>query len=249
MLRTIQFLKKMYYWRKLKKLDLNKSFFILTGDIDSTALTNDALHILQSNLEIAKEHDAPYWIFITPTPTNKLKELVKKIRGYNERVIFGAHGFTHIPFNNLSYEEQLNQWISTKKAFENAKIEINATRTPYLSLNRYTYQSIADLKFKYDFSTSFGFQASKKEIFLKPRKLKQTIFFPITLPTDTYFRNKSQREMEEKWIQITDIILEKQGIISVLAHPTHKEINKPLEKLLEHIKSKEVPIFNGSFQV
>ena len=115
----------MYYWQKLKTVDLNKSVFILTGDIDSAALTDDALHALQSNLETAREHDVPYWIFITPTPINKLKELVEKIKSYNGKVIFGAHGFTHISFNTLSYEEQLNQWISAKKAFENIKCKIN----------------------------------------------------------------------------------------------------------------------------
>lgn len=254
MVRALQFFSKLYQWRKLKKISLAEPFFVLTGDIDSTILSNKQLLQLEANLKIAEEFKVPYWVFVTPDPVNSLEDLCERILKCNSNVIIGSHGFKHVRFSNLTYTQQTEQLIRSSIAFrEVLGIEPFAVRTPYLSVNRHTYKAVADVGFKFDFSTSFGLYATKFPDFLNPKKLKETMFIPLTTPSDTYFRkrNASWRKMSSTWIEKANAILAKHGVLSFLVHPgtSYEEIPSALEALLQHICGRGISILGTNGQL
>ena len=238
MSKAITFLQKIYCWRRLEGLEISKPFFFLTGDIDSTILAVDKMELLEANLKVARAHGVPYWIFITPEPAENLEGICNRIKRWGGEVILGSHGFKHVNFSGLSYGEQVEHLQKSRRAFEKIGIKVRVVQTPYLSLNKYTYQAISNLGFKFDFSTSFGFQATKLSLLRQPKKLKETIFIPLTSPSDTYFRDRKipWREMASTWITRTDTLLAKGGALSFLVHPAEYEENPAaLEALLDHV--------------
>lgn len=187
---VIRFLRKTYYWSKLEKLPIDEPIFVLTGDIDSTALSDTEMELLRTTLKIAKAYGVPYWIFVTPDPVEGLERLCDKIRKWGGEVIIGCHGLKHISFLELSYEEQFSQLATSKEIFRKIGIDVFSMRTPWMSLNKHTHQVVSDLGFRFDFSTAFGFPAKFFSSYLRPRKLKETIFIPLTTPPDLHFCDK-----------------------------------------------------------
>lgn len=249
--RILLFFNKLNYWQKLERFDPIKPFFVLTGDIDSTILDDKQLLQLETNLKIAKEFKVPYWIFITPDPVHALKALYERIVKCNKNVIIGSHGFKHVSFSNLNYTQQTEQLVHSSMVFSKVLgIEPFAVRTPYLSVNKYTYRAVSDIGFKFDFSTSFDFYATMFQGFLEPRKLRETIFIPLTTPSDTSFykRNASWRTMSSIWIEKANAILAKRGVISFLVHPgaACEETPLALEVLLEHICGNDISILGSN---
>lgn len=239
---VIRFLRKTYYWSKLERLGIDEPVFVLTGDIDSTALSDKEMELTQASLEIAKEYEVPCWIFVTPDPVEGLKRLCDKVRKWGGEVIIGCHGLKHISFSELSYDEQFSQLVASKEIFRKIGIDVFATRTPWLSLNKHTYQAVSDAGFKFDFSTGFGFPAKFFSSYLRPRRLKETIFIPLITPPDTYFRykKKSGREVSSVWISYSNSILAKCGISSFLIHPAKFDDPFALESLLKYVSQQNI---------
>lgn len=237
-----RFLKKTYYWSKLEKLDIDEPIFVLTGDIDSTALSDKEMESLQTCLKIAKEYDVPYWIFVTPYPVGGLNRLCDKVRKWGGEVIIGCHGLKHISFSELSYEEQFSQLVASMEIFRETGIDVFAMRTPGLSLNKHTYQAVSDAGFGLDFSTAFGFPAKFFSSYLRPRKLKRTIFIPLNTPDDSRFRNKNKswREVSSVWISYYNSILAKYGLLTFLIHPANLEHPFALESLLKYVSQQNI---------
>lgn len=238
----------MYYWHKLEKIVLDKPLFVLTGDIDSTALPDEKLNILKASLQTAKRHGVPYWVFVTPNPFLHLENLCRKIKKWNKNVIIGTHGFTHKSFSKLSYQEQLTELNFSKEAFKRIGIPVFAMRTPFLSLNRNTFKAVADAGFRLDFSASFGRYATAFSFLLEPRRLEETVFVPLTTPSDTYFRNRkaSWRKMASVWIEKASKILRKIGVLSFLVHPAGYEENpKALDALLQYVCPQNINVLGA----
>jgi peptidoglycan/xylan/chitin deacetylase (PgdA/CDA1 family) len=237
------FIRKFHWWRKLNAVEFTGPYFALTGDIDSTKPMETK--IIHESLNIAKKHEVPYLLFVTPTPENNLKFLINQLKKWNGNIILGVHGYNHISFDNLSFDDQTIRWTNAKNVFlEQLSFIPGASRTPFLSLNKHSYKSIDYMLFKHDFSTCFGWKSTYNNLFLKPRKLKYTIFNPITLPTDIFFQNEySSEEMAQAWIKIAESIAKKKGLISVLAHPNNPQVPKALDKLLGYIRSQEIPLW------
>jgi peptidoglycan/xylan/chitin deacetylase (PgdA/CDA1 family) len=237
-----RFLRKTYYWSKLEKLPIDEPIFVLTEDIDSTALSDEEMELLRTTLTISKEYEIPSWIFITPDPVGGLERLCDKVRKWGGDVIIGCHGLKHISFSKLSYEEQFSQLVASMEIFREIGIDVFAVRTPWLSLNKYTYQAVSDAGFRFDFSTGFGFPAKFFSSYLRPKKLKETIFIPLNTPPDLYFRGKkkSGKEMSSVWISYSNSILSKCGVVSFLIHPAKFDDQFALESLLKHVSQQNI---------
>jgi peptidoglycan/xylan/chitin deacetylase (PgdA/CDA1 family) len=226
----------------LEKLPIDAPIFVLTEDIDSTALSDEEMELLRTNLTIAKEYEVPSWIFVTPDPVGGLERLCDKIRKWGGEVIIGCHGLKHISFSELSYEEQFSQVVASREIFRNIGIDVFAVRTPWLSLNKHTYQVVSDAGFRFDFSTGFGFPAKFFPSYLRPKKLEETIFIPLTTPPDLYLRRKkeSERKMSSVWISYSNSILSKCGVLSFLIHPAKFDEHSALESLLKHVSQQNI---------
>jgi len=90
---------------------------------------------------------------------------------------------------------------------------------------------------------ALGFQATFSSLFLWPRKLKETIFIPLTTPSDTYFRDRriSWRKMSSVWITKSESILSKGGVLSFLIHPAdYEEAPFALESLLKYVSQQNI---------
>jgi peptidoglycan/xylan/chitin deacetylase (PgdA/CDA1 family) len=237
------FLKKIYFWRKLEKFDIGEPIFVLTGDVDTTALSEEKMGLLRTNLEVANEYETPYWIFVTPDPVAGLRELCDKIRKWGKEVIIGCHGLKHISFSRLSYQEQFAQLVASKAIFWEVGTDVFAVRTPYLSLNKHTCRVVSDIGFRFDFSMGFGFPSTHSSFFLQPRKLKETIFIPLATSPDLYFndRRRSSAEISSTWISESKCILEKHGVLTFLTHPAECPADSmALKSLLEYISQQNV---------
>jgi len=237
-----RFLRKTYYWSKLEKLPIDEPIFVLTMDIDSTSLSDEKMELIQTSLKIAKEYGVPCWIFVTPDPVDGLERLCDKVKKWGGEVIIGCHGLKHTSFSEISYEEQFSQLAASMEIFKKIGIDVFAVRTPWLSSNRHTNQVVSDLGFRLDFSTGFGFPAKFFSFYLRPKKLKETIFVPLTTPPDVNFRNRknSRREMSSTWISYFNSIYEKCGVLSYLIHPAAFHDPFALESLLKHVSQQKI---------
>jgi hypothetical protein len=124
-------------------------------------------------------------------------------------------------------------------------IDAKAVRTPYMSINRHTYQVISDLGFNFDFSTGFGSSAICCPLFLKPRRLKKTIVIPLTTPPDVGFiyERVSRERIYSVWISKSKPILERRGVLSFLFHPVdYREGPSILKSLLRYISQQDIDI-------
>jgi peptidoglycan/xylan/chitin deacetylase (PgdA/CDA1 family) len=244
------FLIKTYYWSKMQKAKIDNPIFVLTADIDSTSIEDTKMGTLRSILEIARDYKVPCWVFVTPYPVDGLERICNRIRKWGDEITIGCHGLMHRSFSNMSYEQQLSELSAARELFRKIGIDVFAVRTPWLSANKYTNQVISDLGFKFDFSTGFGFPAKCFSFYLQPKKIKKTIFIPLTTPPDFNFHNKKNlnQEMTSTWISYFDSVFAKCGVISYLIHPVTLEDTSPVETLLKYVSQKDITFLKDDWK-
>ena len=108
-------------------------------------------------LNLFKKHQISCTFFFTGYYASKSPESLTLVKDLGHEV--GCHSFSHSPslaLDRLSFREQFREIFKSKKIIEDIVGPIESFRAPALRINKYTFEVLISLGFKYDSSMCPG---------------------------------------------------------------------------------------------
>ncbi|MEM3437770.1 MAG: polysaccharide deacetylase family protein [Nitrososphaerales archaeon] len=186
---------------------------------------------------IIEKYDAHCTFPIVASVMVRHKRIVQNIIDGGHEI--ASHGFIHVRFDYLSYDEQLRMLRHSIKVLEEiVGRKIIGLRTPYQLYNKNTFNAIVDAGFKYDSSI---FSPKPKPPYLMIVKTRRLIEIPWMLSEVTLVdvQNVSPSELLRIWIRVLKEC-EIGDVVTLDAHPVRMGTERYIEvmdKILHYARN------------
>ncbi len=195
------------------------------------------------------------------------KNLVK------EGAEIAVHGYTHISYKDLSYEEQCSELEKAMNVFRMHDIPFLGFRCPYISWNEQTLKCVSSKNFLWDSNISIlwdvldgkDYDAERWEVLNKilsliyqpyesdkfhslPRLEENVIEIPVSLPDDEMLTDRlkvtDKKKLENIWSAILNKSYERGELFTLIIHPERVPIFKNIiENILVKARDLNPPIW------
>lgn len=216
---------------------------------------------------ILKEYDAKATIPVTTRVLSHNLDILHLLS--NERIEAAIHGYVHIDYTKLSYDEIISHMKSAMAICNDIGIRPHGFRAPYLKTNNEIMRAIKAVGLEYDSSYAICFDAIPKDSehyaqvrgllnMCKPRcdsprptRIEGTLEIPVALPDDEMLvdrLNFAPKEVAECWISALKESMDVDESVFVLQlHPERVAIlSDALVEVLEWANRSNVRIRNLS---
>ncbi len=197
---------------------------------------------------------------VTASLVHQHRNLLGKLT--DNGIELAIHGYTHVDFSQLSYEDQLGQIEKAKQAFQDSQLPFSGFRSPYLRWNSDTAKAIGEAGFLYSSNRSLFWNALESvdlrqdqlasynrviqfygaqqadECPSLPELLGGTVDIPVSLPDDEMLVERLKLIDGERigniWRAILDMSYEYGELFTLQLHPERIRVCYPaLESLLQ----------------
>lgn len=203
-----------------------------------------------------------------PITSVALKRNPEIIKGYQAQGIeFVIHGYRHEDYSQLSSAEQLTQLRQARQVFEQAGVQLQGFRSPYLRWNEDTRAALRQVGLIYDSSQGLAWDVldgrgtpAYEHVLVFYRALPATdypslpslesdlVCIPYSLPDDEALVErldlKTQTEMEDIWLNVLRHTYELGELFTLGLHPERAALClKPLEAVLTRARQREPAVW------
>ncbi len=200
--------------------------------------------LLQRMFDLLDEYNAKFTFPLIASILNSNPDLVRFILSYPHEI--AIHGFKHVRYQYLSYNQQSIEFQNAIKNFKKFKIPFNGFRAPYNNYTEDTLKLIEHYGFKWDGGIGFRLEyRNKNKFFNISLNGKKSSFICIPLcewsddrMIDNYGLNSSQ--MAKIMIYYLEKARKKNGLIMFDLHPIRIGQEKyidSLKQLLEYAQT------------
>lgn len=261
---VIRGLKFMFYSRGIKQgmrrfLCVNRRFGLTP---------HRQMQCIRHYTSILEQHDVKGTFFIPAVLLAAYFKDIAKIR--NDRIEWGIHCDIHIDLSKLNKEAQKERIANAIKIFDALKVPFNGFRAPYLRINNFTLEAIAEEnRFLYDSScsilwdeiyrkesSSYAWAENfyKPQLYSKglssPEMFKGLVKIPVTLPDDDMLVDRDGLEVNSIlsiWKGILKISYEEERTFVLQLHPERiYDLDSTLDTLIRYAKNFNPPIWIAS---
>lgn len=251
------------FYLKHRKLSILRSRLLII--LKRYGLTGNKI---QKCIQAFNNIAASYNVQVTlPITANVLKKNTKKINDIDRSNIeLAIHGYNHIDYSQLSYDQQLDHFDSAIDIFTNSNIDFNGFRCPYLRYNDDTFKALVKHHFVWDSShviywdvlNGYENNANGQSIYEKvlnqydvkssdlfislPQINNDLIEIPVSLPDDDLLIDRmgiqDSKTLSQIWHEILRQTHDRGELFTIQLHPERYFIfEKPLEELIKTAQS------------
>ncbi|MBI4787775.1 MAG: polysaccharide deacetylase family protein [Chloroflexi bacterium] len=203
-------------------------------------------------VSLLDEFDCGATFPITTTTLARSRGVVEKYQA--QKIEFAAHGYYHTDQTELSFNQQLEQYVAARRLFEERGVRCDGFRSPYLRSNPETLAAIKQAGFSYDSSQALAWDipedmetheyrraldfygAVSAQVYPSlPRWDNDLVRIPYCLPDDEAFVDRFQTSasrMTELWMRILGSTFARGEVFTVALHP---ERILPCQQALVHV--------------
>lgn len=226
---------------------------------------------LEMLCSLTKKYDCypslPATAIIVKRHPQVFKDLVK------EGAEIAVHGYTHINYKDLTYEEQCAELEKAINVFRSHDIPFSGFRCPYISWNKHTLRCVDSKNFLWDSNISIFWNVLEKkdydpdrwEVLNKilriiyqpyesekfhsiPRMKENVVEIPVSLPDDEMLRDRlkvtDKKKLKEIWSAILIKSYEVGELFTLIIHPERVPIfGDIIENILIKARSLNPPIW------
>lgn len=192
---------------------------------------------------------------ITTTTLARSRGVIEKYQAQN--IEFAAHGYYHRDQTQLTFNQQLEQFIAARRLFAERGVRCDGFRSPYLRFNPETLVAIKQAGFVYDSSQALAWDipseletgeyrralnfygaVSAQAYPALPRWDNDLVRIPYCLPDDEAFVDRfrtNPARMTELWLNILQHTHARGEVFTVALHPERILLcQQAMVEVLEH---------------
>lgn len=179
--------------------------------------------------QMMHEYDSKATLPITAVALARNGALVRRYQ--SQGIEFAVHGYVHVDYSQLSFDEQLDHFQKARQIFETQQIEFQGFRCPYLRANDATVAGLHQTQFLYDSTPSLYWPVvGEAEI---TESYRRALDFYGAHPVNTY-PSLPQIDFDNEIVRIPYSLPDDESLIERVNWASLDDMNSSWVRMFEH---------------